>query len=78
MSPAYEPKVKLLIFADLMNYRIIVVESSQAQYFDNLTNNCTRTFSIMTIHSCIKFANTNALFLVTYAEPILVFVRNTK
>ena len=44
----------VLIFADLMNYRIIIVENTQAQYFDNLTRHCVRVLSTMTIHSCIK------------------------
>ena len=59
-----------------MNHRIIV-ENTQAQYFYNLIRNCARVFSTMTIRSFIKFANINALFLATYAEPILVFVRTT-
>ena len=68
----------LIIFADLMNLCIIFVENTQAQYFDNLTRNCTQVFSTMTIYSCIRFANINALFLDTYAESVLVFVRKTK
>ena len=43
-----------------------------------LYENCTRVFSTMTIQLCIKFASINALFLVTFFEPILVFVRITK
>ena len=50
----------------------------QARYFDILTRNCTRVFSIMTLHSCIKFAIINALFVATYTEPILIFVRKMK
>ena len=55
-----------------MNY-CIIIENTQAQYFNNLTRNCTRVFSTMTINSCIKFANLNDLLLASYAEPILAF-----
>ena len=62
----------------LIELCIIIVENTQAQYVDNLTRNCRRVFSTMTIHSCKKVANIKALFLATYTEPILVFVRKTK
>ena len=61
-----------------MSYPIVIIENTLAQYFDNLISNCMRVFSTMTIWLCIKFKNINALFLATYAEPILVFVRKTK
>ena len=48
------------------------------EYFDNLIRNCTGAFSTMTVWSYIKFTNINALFLVTYAEFILAFVKTTK
>ena len=64
------PRTEVFLFADLMYYRIVIVENIQAQYFDNLTS--TGVFSPMTIWLCIKFANTNALFLATFSEPILV------
>ena len=72
ISSAYATRIKVhvLIFADLINYHIVIFENTQAQYFDNLTRNST-----MTVHSCVKFGNINALFLATYTEPILVFVR---
>ena len=41
-------------------------------------SNCTRLSSTMKIRLCIKFANINALFLVTYADLILVIVRTTE
>ena len=68
--------MKALLLADLMNYRIIIVENTQAQFFDNLSRNCTQVFSAMKIHSGIKFANINALFLAAYSEPILVCQKN--
>ena len=61
---AYATRLKVLIFADLMNYRHIIVENTQAQYFDNLTRTSTRVVSTMTLPSCINFANINALFLL--------------
>ena len=64
ITSAHATKMKVFIFADLMNY-LIIVENTQAQYFDNLTRNCMQVFSTMTIHSCIKFANINALFHAT-------------
>ena len=54
----YATKMKVLIIADLMNYHIIIIENTQTQYFDNLTRYWMGAFSTMTIHSCIKFANT--------------------
>ena len=79
INSAYATRMKVIIFAYIMNYRIIIVENTQAQYFDNLTRNCTQVFSTMTFDSvtCIKFANINTLFLATYAELILVFIRDT-
>ena len=79
ISSAYATRMKVLIFADLRNYCIVIVENTKAQYFDNLSEICMGVYSPMTMHSCIKFANiqnVNALFLATYAELILVFVRN--
>ena len=35
------PRVKVLIFTNLMYLCIIIVENTQAQYFDNLISNCT-------------------------------------
>ena len=43
------PRMKVLIFADLIYDRIIITENTQAQYFDTLISNCTRVFSTITI-----------------------------
>ena len=69
ISSEMEPRMKA--FADLIYYRIVIVENTEAQYFGN-------AYSTMTIHLCIKSDNMNALFLATYSEPIMVFVRKTK
>ena len=65
-----------------MDYRIISVENTQAQYFDNPTRNCKGVFSPMTIHSCndntLKFANINTLLFATCAWPILFLSEETK
>ena len=74
----YVPRMKVLIFADLMYYRIVTVENTQAQSFANLISNCTRVFSTKTTWLCIKIGDINALFLATFSEPILVSVRTRK
>ena len=68
-----------------MNYHTIIVENTQAHYFDNLSDNLYTKFrryedpgSVLNNDDTIKFADINTLFIVTYAEPILVFVRTTK
>ena len=78
ISSEYIPRMKVLIFADSMYYRFVIVEMIQTQYFYNLVSNCRRVFWTITLRLCIKFANINALFLATFYEPILVFVRTTK
>ena len=57
ISSEYVPRLKVLTFADLMCCRIVVIENTQAQYFDSLISNYTRVFSTMTIRFCINFAN---------------------
>ena len=68
-----------------MNYHAIIVENTQAHYFDNLSDNLYTKFrryedpgSVLNNDDTIKFADINTLFIVTYAEPILVFVRTKK
>ena len=55
-----------------MYYRIVILENTQAQ---NFMSNCMWVFSAMTIRLGIMFANIDALFLATFSEPILVFIR---
>ena len=85
ISSVYSPGLKCVIYADLMNYHTIIVENTQAHYFDNLSDNLYTKFrryedpgSVLNNDDTIKFADINTLFIVTYAEPILVFVRTTK
>ena len=50
----YAPGMKVLIFADLIYYHIVIVKNTLAQYFDNHTSNCMPVFSTMTILLCIS------------------------
>ena len=70
INSAFVPRVKVLIFADLMNYHIIIVEYIQAQCFDNLIiRNCVRVFSTMTI----RFdENKNKLGICTKGESTYI------
>ena len=61
MSSEYEPKMKVPIFANLIYYRIAIVENIQTQYFYNIISNCMRVFSTLTTRFA-SFANINALF----------------
>ena len=36
ISSEYVPRMKVLIFADFMYDHIVIIENTQAQYFDNL------------------------------------------
>ena len=80
ISSEYAPRMKVLIFANLMYYRIVIVENTQAQCFDNLISNCARVFSTMTCDYASTLSNINAFFLAPFTEPILVFAeqRNGK
>ena len=75
ISSEYVPRNKVLTFADFMHYRIVIVENTQSQYFDNLL--CA---SVLKNDSTVKHqvSQYNALFLPTLSEPILVFVRKAK
>ena len=38
ISSEYVPRMKVLIFADLMYYCIVIIENTRAQYFDKLVS----------------------------------------
>ena len=61
-------------FADIMSF----LRTLRHNILIILLVNSARLFSTMTIRLCIKFANINALFLATFSEPILLFIRTTK
>ena len=52
---------------------IVIVENTQAQYFDILIRKLYASVLNNTIRSCIKFANINALFLASFSDPVLFF-----
>ena len=60
-----------------MYYHIVIVENTQAQYFDNLISKFWVILNNdnMVMHQVSQY---NALFLATFSEPILVFVRTMK
>ena len=73
--------MKILIFADFMYKCIVIVENTQAQYFDNLIRKLYASVlknDNTVMHQVCQYARINALFLATFSEPILVFVRITK
>ena len=78
ISSEYVPRMKVLIFADFMYYCIVIIENTQAQYFDNLISKL--CISILSNDNMVKHqvSQFNALFLATFFEPVLVFVRTTK
>ena len=57
---------------DIKKYRIVGVEKTQRQYFDNLICNCMRVLN-NDKWFCIRCTSINGLFLPTYSEPILFF-----
>ena len=76
-------RMKVLIFAGLVYYPIVIVENTRAQYFDNLISKLCA--SVLNNDNTVKHqvSQYNALFLATSSEhassePILVFVRTTK
>ena len=75
INAEYVPRMRVLIFADLMYYCTVIIENTQAQYFDNLISNCSEC-SQEWLWLCIKFAKINSLFLATFSEHILLFCQN--
>ena len=67
ISSEYVPRMKVLTFADLMYYHIVIVENTQAQCFDVSFLNNDNTV----MHKLCQF-------LATCSKPILVFVKTTK
>ena len=77
ISSEYVLRMKVFIFADFMYYRIVIVANTWAQYFDNLISKLCA--SVLNNDNTVKHQvrQYNALFLATFYEPILVFVRTT-
>ena len=67
ISSEYVPRMKVLTFADMMYYHIVIVENTQAQCFDASFLNNDNT----AMHQLCQF-------LATCSKPILVFVKTTK
>ena len=67
ISSEYVTRGKVLIFADLMYYRIVIFENTQAQCFDASFLNNDNTV----MHQLCQF-------LATCSKPILVFIKTTK
>ena len=66
-------RTRVLIFADLMYYHIVIVVNTQAQYFDKRMCNCTGVFSTMTIRLCINCVNKILVSCFTiYVKVILI------
>ena len=67
--------MKVPIFADFMYYHIVIIENTQAQYFDNLISKL--CVSVLNNDNMVKHqvSQYNALFLATFSEPTLVFIR---
>ena len=67
--------MKVFIFADFMYYHIVIVANIQAQYLDNLISKLCA--SVLNNDNTVKHqvSQYNALFLATFYESILVFVR---
>ena len=77
MSSEYVPRMKVFMFADFMYYCIVIIVNIQTQHFDNLINKLCA--SVHNNDNTVKHqvSQNNALFLVTFSEPILGIVRTT-
>ena len=73
ISSEYVPRMKVLIFADFMYFPIVIVENTQAQYFDNYLFLATFSKPVLVFVRITKWKSEatyrfeRVLFTVTYS-----------